>query len=79
MNSYSLDFTEKKRMFSNISMTGTGLLVVIITWVLGYFGIIPADGQILQYISDFATMIGWILTIWGQIRRNDLSMGLFRL
>lgn len=59
-------------------MTGTGLIVIAATYFLGLFGIIPADGQILQIISNVTSVAGWILTIVGQIRRADLSWGLFR-
>ena len=65
-------------MFKNTSMTGTGLIVIIATYVLAWFNIIPADGQLNQIVLDGATVIGWILTIVGQIRRADLSVGLFR-
>jgi nucleoside permease NupC len=72
-------------MFLQTSMTGVGLAVVIITTVLNFFGIVPAVdqvsqivGDILTIVSDCAVVVGWLLTIWGQLRRTDLTFGLFR-
>lgn len=65
-------------MFNNFSMTGTGLAVVIITAGLAHFGIVPADGQIVNLINDGLTVVGWVLTVWGQLSRADLSWGFWR-
>jgi hypothetical protein len=68
----------KFTMFNNFSMTGTGLIVVIVTALLSHFGIVPADGQVLTLINDGLTLAGWALTIWGQLSRADLSWGFWR-
>lgn len=72
-------------MFGSISMAGTGLITVIITTILGHFGIIPAVGQInhiigdvLAVIDDAGVVLGWWFIIWGQLRRSDLHFGLLR-
>lgn len=72
-------------MFNNHSMTGVGLAVIIITTILNFFGIVPAVdqvskiiGDILTVIDDCAIVVGWLLTIWGQLRRTDLTFGLWR-
>lgn len=72
-------------MFNNHSMTGVGLAVIIITTILNFFGIVPAVdqvskiiGDILTVVDDCAIVVGWLLTIWGQLRRTDLSFGLWR-
>lgn len=59
-------------------MTGSGLLILIILFILGQFGILATDTQLVQYLSDIAVIAGWLFTIWGQLRRKDLSFGLFR-
>ena len=71
-------------MFNNHSMTGVGLAVIIITTILNFFGIVPAVdqvskiiGDILTVVDDCAIVVGWLLTIWGQLRRTDLSFGLW--
>lgn len=72
-------------MFNNHSMTGVGLAVIVITTILNFFGIVPAVdqvskiiGDILTVIDDCAIVVGWLLTIWGQLRRTDLTFGLWR-
>lgn len=66
-------------IMQTVSMSGVGMLVVVVTWILGLFNIVPQDGQVLAVVSSILTAIGWIMMILGQLRRKDLSMGLFRV
>ncbi len=66
-------------MFTSVSMTGTGLVVLLITYALQWLGVSFDQNQIAIIVKDVVEVVGWVLTIWGQLRRKDLSMGLFRL
>ena len=66
-------------MFNTTSMSGTGWIVVIITLVFRYFEIDFSDNQIIEFVAAAATVVGFILAAWGQFRRTDLNLGLFRV
>lgn len=61
-------------------MTGVGILVYFITFALNYLGITNVDdSQIAQVAESIAYIAGFILMSWGQLRRKDLSLGMFRI
>lgn len=62
----------------NISLAGTGLYVIIITAVLNYFGITADAGSVTAVVTSVITIFGWVLLIFGQLRRKDLTLGLVR-
>ena len=66
-------------MFKNVSMAGTGILTFVIIGLLSHFGIIATDSQIAGYIADVVTVTSWLLIIWGQLRRSDLTWGFWRI
>lgn len=59
-------------------MTGVGITFLIIKAVLTYFGIEFEESMIYDVIGGFLVAFGWLFTIWGQLRRGDVSWGLFR-
>lgn len=65
-------------MFTNVSMAGSGLFVVIIASVLNAFGITPEPGTIEHVVASLVVIGGWLAIIFGQLRRKDLKLGLFR-
>lgn len=66
-------------MFTNISMTGTGLAVIIITYVLQWLGVQFDANQVTVIVKDVIEVVGWLLTIIGQLKRQDLSFGFWRV
>ncbi len=65
-------------MFTTVSLTGSGLLVLILTYVLQWLGVQFDANQLTVIIKDALEIAGWLMAIIGQLRRKDLSMGLFR-
>lgn len=67
-------------MFNNVSMTGSGVIVYIIAFALSYFGVLNVDNsQIARAVEAASQVIGFLMIVWGQIRRNDLQYGLWRV
>lgn len=65
-------------MFTNVSMTGTGLVVSLLSFALPLFGVTVGESQIASLVEHIVQAVGIGLTIWGQLRRPDLSFGLIR-
>ena len=65
-------------MFTKTSMTGTGMLVLLIEYGLHYFGIEISQGSIIEFVNGIIVILGFTLSMIGQLRREDLSFGLFR-
>jgi hypothetical protein len=61
----------------NTSLTGTGLIVVIVTELLRAFGV-ENTGGVQEAVVGLLTFIGWVALVYGQLRRKDLSWGIFR-
>lgn len=65
-------------MFSTVSMTGTGMLTLALSFLLSYLGVNAGTSQIAGWVNDILDIAGLFMAILGQLRRKDLSMGLFR-
>lgn len=65
-------------MFANVSMTGTGIVVYIIGLVLFHSGINFDAGQLEGAVQGAFTLGGFLMMIWGQVSRKDLSWGFWR-
>lgn len=61
-----------------LSMTGSGMIVVALTWLLSHFGVNIEENQVLLAVNGLIQVVGVGMTIWGQLRRKDLHMGLIR-
>lgn len=59
-------------------MTGSGMIVVAISWVLNHFGIQIGNDQVTAFVNGLIQAIGVIMTVYGQLKRKDLHMGLIR-
>ena len=59
-------------------MTGTGLAVALIAWVLAGLGVEVGEESIAGFVQAVLTAAGFVLTVWGQLRREDLKFGLLR-
>lgn len=57
-----------------MSLTASGIAVYAITWVLTHFGASAVDSNaILSFVSVGGQLLGAIMTIWGQARRQDIT------
>lgn len=65
-------------MFNTVSMTATGLIGLVLTWGLGRLGVTASADSIQGLAVGLVQFASLILTFWGQVRRQDLSMGIFR-
>ena len=65
-------------MFNTYSMTGTGQVALLVSLVLRMFGIEADDQSVLGFVTSVFTAVGFVLAIWGQVRRQDLKFGLLR-
>lgn len=61
-----------------ISITGSGLLVLIVEALLHTFGITPDAGSVAAVVNAAIIALGWITLIVGQLTRKDLHFGLIR-
>jgi len=65
-------------MFSSISMAGTGAIITLLTTVFKILGWEFPEGTIADGVNGLVAFVGLVLLAWGQFRRSDLYMGLFR-
>lgn len=65
-------------MFTNVSMAGTGVIITVITTALKLFGIEVGDDMVTNAVEGGVAILGLVLLVWGQLRRDDLSGGLIR-
>lgn len=65
-------------MFSTVSMTGVGAIVSVIEMVAKFAGLDFPEGTIGAGVNSFVGAVGFILMIWGQLKRKDLKLGLLR-
>lgn len=61
-----------------ISLTGTGILITLIEYVLRFFGLEFEEGSVAAAVNGLLVFIGFVLVIVGQLRRKDLRFGLVR-
>lgn len=65
-------------MFTETSMTGTGMIITVLVFGAQWLGINFDQSTATVFVKDAVEVIGIVLAVWGQLRRKDLSMGLFR-
>lgn len=64
--------------FTKISMAGTGWIVLAIVGVLNLFGLEADEGTVAGVVEAVATIAGFVLALYGQVRRSDLELGILR-
>lgn len=52
-----------------VSLTVKGAVVLIVTVLLSYFGIVADNGDVASLINNIVTAIGAIMTVYGLIRK----------
>lgn len=65
-------------MFTNVSITGTGVLITLIESAFKSFGFELPDGSIVAGVNGFITFVGLVMVLIGQLSRKDLHWGLIR-
>jgi len=65
--------------FTETSMTGTGITVFVIIIALHALGIFNADNQVAQIVQNVVQIASFVLMVWGQARRPDISGFLFKV
>lgn len=65
-------------MFSMLSMTGSGMVVALLTVILAHFHIVLSDSQASLLVKDVLEVAGIVMAVIGQVRRPDLHYGLVR-
>ena len=65
-------------MFNNVSMTGTGLIILIVENLLRLMGIEFPEGSVASAMNGLLAIIGLLAVVWGQLRRKDLKAGFVR-
>lgn len=67
----------------NVSLTGSGVYLIalnVLLQLLAYFGIqvdvLPGDME--EYADALSLIIGFVMTLVGQLRRKDLVGGIIR-
>lgn len=59
-------------------MTGSGMLVIALGYILNYLGVNADSSDLAGYADGILKVAGLIMLLWGQLRRKDLTWGLFR-
>ena len=62
----------------NLSLTGIGLIVTILSFAAKYFKVDADEGQVTEAVESAVKVIGFITVIIGQLRRKDLIGGIVR-
>ncbi len=61
-----------------ISFAGTGAIITVIEAVLRLLNVDFPEGSVAAAINGAFAFVGFILLIYGQLRRKDLKFGLLR-
>ena len=62
----------------NVSKAGVGMYASVITVVLTLLGVDVDEGQVTEAVLGAATVVSFVVWLYGQFARTDLEFGLFR-
>lgn len=65
-------------MFTSVSMTGTGIAITLVEYALSAMNVTFDAGSVSAAINGLVTFVGLLFVVWGQLRRKDLTLGMFR-
>lgn len=60
------------------SLTGVGIVVSVLVFILNYFGFTFEQGSVAQFVENIVQAGGFLMVLYGQYRRGDLKYGLVR-
>lgn len=61
---------------NKVSIAGAGLVVLLIEMTLRILNITVPDGSVSDAMNGLITVVGFVLLVWGQLRRKDLHFGI---
>jgi len=64
--------------FKKHSMAGTGMIVALLAYVARWQGLDLDEANLTENVVRLMEVVGYIMAIFGQVKRKDLNMGLFR-
>lgn len=59
-------------------MAGVGSVITLIEAILPFLNVTVNQGEVGEAINGIVSFVGFILLVWGQIRRKDLIAGIVR-
>ena len=59
-------------------MTGTGIAITLVEYALSAMNVTFDAGSVSAAINGLVTFVGLLFVVWGQLRRKDLTLGMFR-
>ena len=66
-------------MFKNLSKAGLGIaLIAVLKVIFPFFGIEVPEESLVQAVEAVGVVLGFILMVYGQLDRKDLTMGIYR-
>ena len=65
-------------LFKNVSMTGSGMLALVLGTILSWLGVNADSSQLAGWVDSIISVVGLAMLIIGQLRRKDLKLGLIR-
>lgn len=68
----------KTMLFKNVSMTGSGMLALVLGTILSWLGVNADSSQLAGWVDSIISVVGLAMLIIGQLRRKDLKLGLIR-
>ena len=63
---------------TNTSMAGVGMYGFIIASLLRMLGVEVEQTEVDNFLLAGLTVVTFLMWVWGQLRRTDLTAGLFR-
>jgi len=61
-----------------LSLTGVGAVITVIEAILKWFNIEVAEGTVAAGVNGAVSFAGLVLIVWGQLRRKDVHLGIFK-
>jgi len=66
-------------MFTTTSLTGVGIAVFFVTQALRMLGVVEVDqNQVANVVTSAIQVISFVMMVWGQARRPDISTFFFK-
>lgn len=63
---------------NTISFAGTGTYILTLEVIAYMFGLELPEGSVAGAVNAIVVVGAFVLLVWGQLRRKDLHLGLFR-
>jgi len=65
--------------FTLVSKNGTAMVVLALAYILPFLGVVDVqESEIGAFVDNAMKVISFVLMVWSQIERPDLSFGVIR-